>query len=108
LDGARVRERLQRLVEIPAARVALGMEGGLDLRWGSRDAVEAPVLDLEGHRLPERGDLVVGPALAELGLPPLRQVAHEVEEAGDRVAIRVVVAGGEVGGGLRRDRLPTG
>src|SRR5262249_29144255 len=54
------------------------------------------VLDPEGQRLPERGDLVVRPALAEVPRRALGEIADEIQEARDRVAIGVVVAGEEV------------
>src|SRR5262249_52437261 len=75
LHGARMRERLERLVEVAAPHLAVVVERVLDLGRTGGDAVEAAVLDPERERLPERGDLVVGPALAEFLPRALRQVA---------------------------------
>src|SRR4029077_13139280 len=96
LDRARVGERLERLVEVAAPDVTIVVERVLDLGGAGGDAVEAAILDAERQRLPERRDLVVGPALAKLPRRALRQVAHQVEKAGNGVAIGVVVAGEEV------------
>ncbi len=81
------------------------MEGGFDLGGTGRDAVEAAILDLERHRLPERRDLVVGPAFAKfLGLR-FREILHQIEEARDRVAVGVVVAGEEIEVAVGLDRV---
>src|SRR5205823_2961969 len=61
-----------------------------------RHAVETAILDAKGHRLPERGDLGVRPAVLELLRLGLREIAREVDEAGNRVAIRMIVAGEEI------------
>src|SRR5262249_60392842 len=70
-----------------------------------RDAGEAAILDAERQRLPERGDLVVRPALAEIPRRALGQVADQVQEARDRVAVGVVVAGEEVERAVAPDGL---
>jgi len=85
-----VGEGLEGLVHVLASDGAIGVKGGLDLAGAGGDAVEAPILDLERQRLPERGDLGVGPAGAERAARPLGEVPDEVQEAGNRVAVGVV------------------
>src|SRR5262249_60229218 len=65
----------------------------------------AAIRDAARERLPERGDLVVGRALAEVSAGTLRQIADQVEEARDRVAVGVVVAGEEVERAVAPDGL---
>src|SRR5437764_1111919 len=77
-------ERLQRVAHVLRAHGPVVMERIVDLRRARRDAVEAAVLDPKCHRLPERGDLRVRPAVLELPRPRLGEIAHEVHEAGDR------------------------
>src|SRR5258708_6845895 len=100
-----VRERLQRFLHVERTRRLVVVKRLVNLGGACRDTVEAAVLDLERERLPECGDLGVGPAVLEPLRLPLGEVAREVEKARDRVAVGVIVAGEEVELAVGADRV---